>query len=692
MFKRVTIVALVVAAFLVLAVPALAFNGFRANYTMTGACASCHTAGSFGAPIVMPSFVKTAHYLNPEGPSALQEIPRGSTCAGCHSGNYAPAKVVPIANPDYDPADEESEPFIASNGLPTGTQQGGNSAASETFIGCSSCHYGVSAGVSPLDGQDTNDTAHKAPYAEMANADICGACHSRYSYAKNPIYVQATADETPPVLLQPQMAIGYPMLGAPAASPATGWVPAAPLSDYLVTPKSGWTPSPNPAATSASALQTYWKYDENGDEILQASETTVWQQKGHVGSAAQYPEWANEGHANALTALKAVMGPNPPATCLECHSADYRIAEEAGKTPPTGAQAKYGITCVGCHTPHNAGTETGVWDEELEPQLIGDTLDLCTDCHNGEIPEGETVTPGTEIHHPMKEMMDGYGAIDVSAFPSVHKGKCVQCHMPPTSYGRNVPQLGGNHTFQIIEPEVAAGVETIVVGGEDVVMPYSSCSTCHGRGTDPLATYLQDTITQRQDWTMAKVDEIWAVLDAVAVDNKYADAAAARDALVEVPENKWTTSQRAFLSAFTNVEFVESEGSYGLHNWDYSREIVNTAMMQAKIAQSGVIVRTPWDVTLKMSKANVRAGTTVKFTGTVKTKRGVAGAGTVRIMRRISGTWQVWLKGRLNSSGKYSISQKLTRTGTFRIRAFMPANSTNLSAYSPSSLKLVVRR
>jgi plastocyanin len=161
---------------------------------------------------------------------------------------------------------------------------------------------------------------------------------------------------------------------------------------------------------------------------------------------------------------------------------------------------------------------------------------------------------------------------------------------------------------------------------------------------------------------------------------------------VEKPQNTWTTTVRAFLSSFTNVEFVESEGSFGLHNWDYSREIVNVAMMQAKVAQSGVIVKAPWRVTLKMSKANVRAGTKVKFTGTVKTSKGVAGAGTVRIMRRISGTWQVWLKGRLNSSGNYSITQKLTRTGTFRIRAFMPANSTSLGAYSSPSLKLVVRR
>ena len=97
-----------------------------------------------------------------------------------------------------------------------------------------------------------------------------------------------------------------------------------------------------------------------------------------------------------------------------------------GGENPTSADAKYGITCVGCHTPHENTTEGGAWDEEWTPQLrTGSAKTLCVECHNGEIPEGTTAAPGTEIHHPMKEMMEGYGAIDVSSFPSVHKGKCV---------------------------------------------------------------------------------------------------------------------------------------------------------------------------------------------------------------------------------------------------------------------------
>ena len=99
--------------------------------------------------------------------------------------------------------------------------------------------------------------------------------------------------------------------------------------------------------------------------------------------------------------------------------------------------------------------------------------------------------------------------------------------------------------------------------------------------------------------------------------------------------NTWTTAERAFLSGWTNVEFVQSEGSFGLHNWDYSREIVNKAMQQALTAQTGVVVKLPWVVTLKLSKTSIKAGTSVTFSGTVKTAKGVAGAGKVNIMKRV---------------------------------------------------------
>jgi len=756
MFKRVTIVALVVAAFLVLAVPAMAWNGYREDYTTSEACQTCHD-GIAGIPSVYSEWVKTKHAVAGADDQALR-LPYGSVCQGCHTSNFRPDKVVPTPTAT---SSTGAVSWGAGNGIPTDPQTMGSAASSENYVGCSSCHYGanVTGGLAQF-GVDPSDTAHTAPLGDMANADICGQCHSRYSYTVDTFTVSPipTPTASPTTLIQPQMALGgYKMLGQPATAPSTGWSPAAPLSTVLTVQQPGWTPSPNPSATSAGfgRLQTYWK-DSAGADML-------WQQTGHDGSAAQYPDWKTEGHANALTGLtsQAFWAFLPEASkqeCLECHSTDFRLLKESGGSP-TSADAKYGITCVGCHTPHENNTQGGAWDEEWTPQLrTGSAKTLCVECHNGELPEGTTASPGAEIHHPMKEMMDGYGAIDVSSFPSVHKGKCVQCHMPPTSVSRGNVQLGGNHTFTIIEPDVAmeaspipmvtasaVATATPVPGGTPVitttntvtwdVMPMSACSTCHTNnngvrstpqpvssttatpspGASPLRVtvtvnqnanqtawgnnpggdrglWLQDTIEQRQDWTKTKVAQIWDALEVAAVNLGYADVDAAHTALVAKPSAEWTTAERAFLSSFTNNEFVESEGSFGLHNWDYSREIVNTAMMQAKIAQTGVIVRTPWIVTLKMSKSNIKAGATVRFTGNVQTSKGVAGAGQVRIMRRVGGTWQVWLRGTLNASGNYSISHRVTRVGTYRIRAFMPSNSTNLSAYSPSSLKLGVRR
>jgi hypothetical protein len=476
------------------------------------------------------------------------------------------------------------------------------------------------------------------------------------------------------------------MLGEP-----TAWI-TDPLSTVLNVPKPNVTPTPNPSATSAAGLMKYWQID---------GVDTPWVINGHDGSAVQYVDWAGgaDKHNAALTNLKAVMGNDPPARCLKCHSADYIIAPDNAK--PTGAEAKYGVTCVGCHTPHEKGTAEGIWNTEFTPQLRTDSQKtLCVTCHNGEIPEGTEATPGTEIHHPMKEMIDGYGAIDVSAFPSVHKGKCVQCHQPPTTLSRGDIQLGANHTFDIIEPADATAVTPVPFrtttpspGASPVVetmtMPFSACTTCHSRPGDDAAMWLQDTIDQRQEWTHAKIDEIWATLDRAAVHLGYADTDAAHTALVAVPQNQWTTAERAFLSGLTNVEFVESEGSFGLHNWDYSREIVNTALSQAKIAETGVIVKLPWVVTLSLSKSTVKANNNVKFSGHVETAKGVDGAGTVKIMKRVGGVWKVWKNATLNASGDYSLTVKMTKKGTFYFRALMPENSLNKTANS-AKRKLVV--
>jgi len=756
--KRIGVLVIVVAAFLVLAVPALAFNGYRGDYTTSNYCSICHQKGQPGsAPKVYDQWALTKHATDAEAANAAASLPYGSVCAGCHTANYDPGKVTPSPS---------GTSWVADPSTVTGTQLSGTSASSEMDIGCSSCHYGVTTGSDPQFGNDVHDTAHKAPYGLMANADICGACHSRFSYSKVPISVTPVPGAgTPTPLIQPQMAIGYPMLGSPAPSPSTGWDPAAPLSAYLDIPAPGWVPTPTATATGLGKLQTYWQIPDPSSTVPGATMDSVWQQTGHDGSAAQYPEWASEGpanalsHANALETLTsepfwAFLSESDKQSCLECHSADFRIMKEAGKAV-TSADVQYGVTCVGCHTPHEAGKVKGVWDEEFDAQLAmsnpADTngSDLCTQCHNAEIPVGQAATPGEDIHHPMKEMMDGYGAIGVPKTPSVHKGKCIQCHMPPTSYSRGAVQLGGNHTFNIIQPQEAvdaspipfatttakatatpSGSPTAVVTTTLTVtqdsMPYSACSTCHDNNVKPTpqpvstvtttpspaaspiqvtvtvlqnkggvgdkGLWLQNTIEQRQQWTMDQLDEINADLETAAgklgfVATSTASASVnAKDQIVTIPAASWTSNQRNFLDAYTNHQFVESEGSYGLHNWAYSVAIVNKSEDQVQSVTSD-----PWVVSLKANKTSVKVNGTVTYSGKVTTSSLVAAAGKVQLQKKKSGgSWANWKLVTLSATGTYSSAIKMTSKGTFYVRSMMAGNAANLTAYSTQA-KVVVK-
>ncbi len=694
MVRRSVVPAIILAAFLLLAVPAFAAtnNGARADYTTSDACATCHQVGQpLDAPKVYNDWAATAHGTDAEGKTVMTTsdgLPFSSVCAGCHTANYAPDKVVPVL---------VSGTYVPSVSNTTAPQAQGNAPFSELDIGCSSCHYGANVnGVLADTGNDVNDTAHTAPFAQLANADICGACHSRYSYTVNTITVSATP--TPGTrLIQPQMAIGYPMLSSTSTP--------APLASYLNIPFPGWTPLPNPSATTAAGLQSYWVY--NGT-------TTVWPSKGHEGDAGQYPEWLSSSHANSLTDLKAAVGSNPPAACLQCHSADYQIAVAAGKTVPTGAQAMYGDTCVACHTPHNAGTARGVWDSSLDPQLVGNPSnpsDLCTTCHTAQL-SGGVAAPGTTIYEDQAEVMAGTGAIGVpQGLPGVHEGKCVQCHMPPTTSGFGGVQLGGNHTMQIITPQVAAAA----TAGSTTGMPFSSCSTCHGRSTDPLATYLQDTIDQRQAAVHDVYNNVAAALHAAGLRMGYKQPAASVEASasaswtysqnkLNVAKNstaasdvsyvdwlnstlnakgsaKWRPAELLWQNGYTDWTYVGAEGSWGIHNYQYDSLVIEAALNYANQVNT-----TPQTVSFKVSKKGVKVGSKVKFSGTIRP----ISRGKITIQKKHGKNWLTWKTAKITASGKYSLTVKMTKKGTYYFRAFLPATPPNAGGVS-ARIKVVVR-
>ncbi|HEY5473569.1 MAG TPA: hypothetical protein VIK32_10310, partial [Candidatus Limnocylindrales bacterium] len=152
MAKRVLLVAIIVAAILVVAAPAMAFNGARADYTVTPFCAVCHTDGKVG-PAIYDKWSKTAHAVSGVDGQATR-LPYGS-CAGCHTSNYAPSKVTPVPTATASPSGTVSWGAVIPSPFPAQDAADGT-FMSENFVGCSSCHYGKSAPAQY--GNDLNDT------------------------------------------------------------------------------------------------------------------------------------------------------------------------------------------------------------------------------------------------------------------------------------------------------------------------------------------------------------------------------------------------------------------------------------------------------------------------------------------------------------------------------------------------------
>jgi len=660
--KRFSIVAAIVVVAALVAVPAT-FAGARpvapplgpTEFVQTASCEACHAAANPPAS----EWAETAHagVLNNAEP-----VLDGVSCAGCHSGNYDPGQPLDV-DLQVDPVTEEI----------TGTGLGNN--PTEAFVGCATCHYSaVTTHKGSAVWNPGNPDYNPLDYGQFANPDVCGQCHNRYSQsvAEYPVYNEADPATPTPTFLR------Y-------------W----PAYDPYTTPLAYSEAVPDGVMDIGGQGWTTWPGGQS--------------KRAHEFSAVQYNEMSTTyGHFNSLAALKGLVtagyveDAEAVNLCSHCMSADQRILVEAGKlntdtTPPftdapTDSQGnpvtmddlKYGDTCVACHDPHAKGESTSVWNEERNAQLILPRKQLCGTCHNGELelntPGATSFAPGAEINHPTQEFMSGIGAIEVPKMPALHKGMCVQCHMVPTGFDREGnPATGGNHVFAAIMPEEAMTQTTEtanpnfddtlppdpVTNPETIIqhMPYSACSTCHaGTNGDNYARTqaMQQIIDDRQAWTHEMVDAVMATLDAKAVQMGYADAEAAI-ANADVANSD-------FGKAWTNMQLVAQEGSWGVHNWQYGVAVINKAMEQADAFRVPVA-----KVTIVASAAKIVFGKTVSLSGTVTTPAGGPALMDGDMVR-------LWVNGAPTSfatlsGGSYSFTGvKPTKTTTFTIQFVGDAN------------------
>jgi predicted CXXCH cytochrome family protein len=267
------------------------------------------------------------------------------------------------------------------------------------------------------------------------------------------------------------------------------------------------------------------------------------------GGERQVGALTSMGHYTVFEEFSSTV-PYYRDSCMECHSATVRIMEEKGETPPTLADFRtgayqddrIGITCVVCHDPH---------ERSHEAQLREDTQETCTQCHTAELAT-ETFTAGKAVHHPMKEMWEGIGAIGVDPMPAAKKAECVDCHM-----------TNGNHYFEVGTPII-----TLPVHGKPT--DFNSCASCHN------------------DMTAEKIEAVFAAFEEELADLNALLAQVDEHIGREQGFGRDMSAAKALRDkAYTNISFAEADGSKGIHNPAYveamlqaAREYLEEAMRQ----------------------------------------------------------------------------------------------------------------
>lgn len=293
------------------------------------------------------------------------------------------------------------------------------------------------------------------------------------------------------------------------------------------------------------------------------------------------------GHPDSWAPIQGIFGSNinNGRFCARCHSTQGFIAHSiSGTDVPyswTGVGGTYtidlsdvvGVSCVACHTTH--GTQVGLnqWGNRWSASGAGlpDDYEACADCHRVsqlamvsiDDPDSTMkIATNQTISHPTREVFEGRGGYGVSNNPSLHfilGTNCQMCHMP-VSTGQ--PEADTSHLFRTMMPGVAASpvgardiTKTGTVTTTTATFPDDSCTGigCH---LTTQRAFLQTVIADRQGTIQNQLVVVKTKLDALA--------------------SAWS-SNTTYNQARANYEIVLKDGSVGVHNYYYARELLNWA-------------------------------------------------------------------------------------------------------------------
>jgi hypothetical protein len=170
----------------------------------------------------------------------------------------------------------------------------------------------------------------------------------------------------------------------------------------------------------------------------------------------------------------------------------------------------------------------------------------------------------------MQEIYEGRGAFDVPYSSSPHFTSqtgpiCASCHMPGTATSADIGDIA-THNWKIVRPTLTQPDEP------------NACTACHA---NPEANTMQITLPAMIHIIESRQTEIKDKLTPLSKLIKNLKSARAE---WDSKASKKSEQQNAFEKAVTNVSLVENEGSFGIHNYEYSKAILAKAEQQLGFA------------------------------------------------------------------------------------------------------------
>jgi len=307
-------------------------------------------------------------------------------------------------------------------------------------------------------------------------------------------------------------------------------------------------------------------------------------------------EWNNSLHARPT---RTPSGPGRE-NCVRCHTSPgfQSFIEHAGNTNSYATNTVYeAITCAACHDPHDATHPHQLRAANTYTLPQGTTVTnvglgaLCMTCHHARNGEANANITNYKLGRPTwaggssfgvhdstaGDMVEGVNAITYGkVIPSgshsaVIPNVCVGCHMQPVATSHPAFGQAGGHTYSM-SYKVVAGSVTNKVDLVDV------CVRCHGQieGFDfARKDYDSDGVIEG---VQTEVQHLLDKLSRLLPNSTYrTNGDYVADGLVKSPSVKtnWPTK---FLQAAWNWQFVNVEGSKGVHNAPYAVGVLKASI------------------------------------------------------------------------------------------------------------------